>query len=525
MSYTGYIAEIPLGDRGLVAPVIAIQAPEGALLEATNITYQRGAIQKEMGSKKYNTTPISGSPRILAGYDWWADQLTRRVVVYASNGSVYLDQFGVGSFSTVVGSGLSTLAETPIWLEAGQETAGSPKKLILVNGVDAPRYINGTNTTFSSFTSVPADWAANVQPVTATIHEGRAWYALKHTVYYSTTTDHTDVNGAGSGVFVVFPGEGREIRALVSFKGLLIVFKHPIGVYAIDTSSPSPSDWTVSRITGAVGISGPKAVTVLDNDLLWMDAAGDLYLLSAVQSFGEVAPRAISRETKIRDVLLSKFNYNRVHTVQLLYDPQWYQVHTAWALFGSTTQHGRFIIDLSQQDRFRFRTCDRDNLISLWIGRSASGVPTIYGGDPSGTVWWINDPEYAYHDQPYTSSAQIAPTDFRFIDPTIAAKRKNGDFLELVADANESYSAYVDVIWDNRVVQTVLYTFGSGGSALGSFTLGIDPLAGFGGKSVKRRIVGSGTTFAFRIRNGLAYQNFSLVRAFVYFRVADERKT
>lgn len=525
MSYQGFIAEIPVGDRGLVAPVVAIQSPEGALLEATNITYQRGALQKELGSKKYNTTPITGSPRILAGHDWFADPLTRRVVVYGNDGVIRMDNFGNGTFATTVATGWSTLVETPVWVEAGQETAGAPKKLILVNGENAPRYISGTNTTFSTFTSTPADWSANVQPVTATIHEGRAWYALKHTVYYSTATDHTDVNGTGSGVFVVFPGEGREIRALVSFKGLLIVFKHPVGIYAIDTTDPNPSAWSVFRVTGAIGIAGPKTITVLDNDLIWMDATGDYHLLSAVQTFGEVAPRPISRETKIRDVLLTKFNYNRVHAAQIVYDPLWHQVQTAWSLFGSTTNHGRFIVDLSEREKFRFRICDRDNLVSLWIGRSSAGVPIVYGGDTSGTVWELNADEYVKHDQPYTGSFQLAPIDFRFIDPTIAAKRKLGDFLELVADANESTSVFVDVIWDNRIVQTLLYSFGTGGSALGSFTLGVSPLAGFGGKSVKRRIVGSGTTFAIRVRNGIAYENFSLVRAFVYFRVADERKT
>lgn len=524
MSYTGFIAEIPLAQRGLVSPIVALQNEVGALIDATNVSYQRGSLQKELGAKRYNLTNITGSPTILGGVDWWASPITRRIALYLSNGTVVMDTFPTGSFGTIVGTGYSALAENVVWLEAGQETAGSPKKVILINGIDLPVYISGTGTTFSNFTSTPADWTPGNRPVTGTIHEGRAWYAMGHRLYYSTPTDHTDVNGVGSGVFVVFPGDGRGISGLLSYKGLLLVFKHPVGVYAVDTSSPNVSDWTVSRITGAVGVAGPRSVCAIDNDVLFLDPSGDYHLLSAVQGYGDVAPRPISRETFIRDILLQRFNYNHVHRAQLIYDQQWNQVHTTWALFSENNVYGRLVIDLSLRDRARFRVVDRDNLASMWVGRSVSGAPTLYGGGTDGVVWELNHHELSKHGEAYNSTAEIAPTDLGYLDPTIAAKRKNGDFLELVADSAESQVAVVDIIWDNRPVQTVTFSFGAGGSALGSFTLGASSLAGFGGRSVKRRITGSGTRFSFRVRNGMAYQNFSLVKAFLYFRVADEKK-
>lgn len=525
MAYTGYIAEIPIADRGLVAPPVAIKDGVGALIEATNVMYHRGSLQKELGASHYNATAISGNPIILAGHDWWANPSTRRVVVYGSDGVVRMDNFGAGTFGTTVGTGWSTTAENPLWVEAGQETAGAPKKLILINGVDVPQYISGTNTTFSSFTSVPADWAPGSRPITATIHEGRVWYAVGHRLYYSTTTDHTDVNGTGSGVFVVFPGEGRYITALISFKGLLLVFKHPHGIFAIDTSSPTVADWTVSRITGAVGAAGPRAVAAIENDVLFLDAGGDFHLISAVQGYGDVAPRPISRETRIRDILAATFNDNHVHRAQIVYDPQWSQAHIVWALFSETHVYGRFIVDLAEAGRFKFRIVTRDNIASAWIGRTTTGVPKLFGGGTNGIVWKLNEEDRTVNGGSYPCSAEIAPVNFAYLDPTIAAKRKNGDFLELVADANDSQSVIVDILWDNRVVQTTVFTFGVGGSALGSFTLGISALAGFGGKNVKRRITGSGTWFSFRMRNSFASQNFSLIRAYVYFRVADERKS
>lgn len=524
MAYTGLIAEIPLAQRGLVSPIVAMQNEVGALIDATNVSYQRGSLQKELGAKRYNLTNLSGSPTILGGVDWWADPVTRRIALYLSTGNVVMDTFPTGSFSTTVGTGFSTLVENVIWLEAGQETAGAPKKTILINGIDLPVYISGTGTTFSSFTSTPADWTPGHRPVAGIIHEGRAWYAMGHRLYYSTVSDHTDVDGTGSGVFVVFPGEGREIRGLLSYKGLLLVFKHPVGVYAIDTSSPDVSHWTVSRITGAVGVAGPRSVCAIDNDVLFLDPSGDYHLLSAVQGYGDVAPRPISKETFLRDVLLQRFNYNYVHRTQLIYDPQWNQVHTTWVLFGELNVYGRLVVDLSLRDVARFRFVDRDDLASMWVGRSTSGAPTLYGGSTDGVVWELNHPELAKQGEAYSATAEIAPTDLGYLDPMIAAKRKNGDFLELVADSSESQIVVVEILWDNRPVQTVTFSFGSGGSALGSFVFGTSTLAGFGGRSVKRRITGSGTRFSFRVRNGMAYQNFSLVKAFLYFRVADEKK-
>ena len=56
-----------------------------------------------------------------------------------------------------------------------------------------------------------------------------------------------------SGNVVVYPGEGEKIVAIQSFKGLLIVWKYPRGVYYIDTTAVDVGDWKTKRLGTSTG--------------------------------------------------------------------------------------------------------------------------------------------------------------------------------------------------------------------------------------------------------------------------------
>jgi hypothetical protein len=65
---------------------------------------------------------------------------------------------------------------------------------------------------------------------------------------------------------------------------------------------------------------------------------------------------------------------------------------------------------------------------------------------------------------------------------------------------------------------------GTNGAALGSFVIGTDLLGGDQVLNKKKRIVGGGTRFSIIGRNSSAGEDFSVARAYLYFRPSDEKK-
>lgn len=519
--YTGTTAEIPVGQDGLTGTKNLATAQPSELIEANNITYENGTLQKEGGAIPLNATPLTGAPRIIAGHDWMPDPATQRTVVFCSDGKVLKDSGG-GTFATTLATGL-TATGVPNFLEGGKESAGNNRKLILITGKDTPQYLSGDGIILTAFTSVPADWTAN-KPVCGAIHEARAWYAAGHNLYYSPLTDHTDVNGASSGVMPVYPGEGAEIRAIASFRGALIVWKYPRGVYFVDTSSNTIANWRVTRISSGVGIAGPRAWASTDADIIFVDESSNIQLLSAVQEFGSVTPSNLSQQSYMRPFIENTLNTGRTQFIHALYYPTKRQVHFAWSRAGQTTNNSRLVIDLMRLDKARFRYSDRDVCESLWLRLDSNNVARPASGDATGTVWLMDQSSRTKNGAGYAANFKTSNTDLSFIDPALATKRKNGDFLELVVEPKGNWNASVDIIWDGLVKQTVTFNMGTNGAVLGGFTLGTDALGGDSVLNKRKRITGSGVRFSMNVRNSGAGEDFSIARAYLSFRPADEKK-
>jgi hypothetical protein len=145
-------------------------------------------------------------------------------------------------------------------------------------------------------------------------------------------------------------------------------------------------------------------------------------------------------------------------------------------------------------------------------------------GDDAGFVWLLDRDSRTKGGLGYPGEFQTPPDDLSRIDPALATKRKNGDFLELVVEPKGNWNLSVDILWDGTIKQTVVFNMGTTGAAIGSFVLGTDLLGGDQILNKKKRIVGSGTRFSIIGRNGSAGEDFSVARAYLYFRPSDEKK-
>lgn len=524
-SFIGQIFPIPVGQGGLVGTRDQSSISPDKLVVARNLSFFGLTLQKEGGAAKYNSSAISGAPAILGGWDFWPSSGVQRMVVLTSDGKLLKDT-GSGAFGTTLKSGLNTTGIVPVFVEGGIEAAGNDRKLFVFTGSNKVQVLAADGATTHDITTPPADWGSAF-PTTGTIHESRLMGAGNsndpHRVYYSTAGDQEDFTGAGSGTISVYPGEGERIVQIMSYKGLLIVWKYPVGIYLIDTSNPDPANWRVQRLTKNVGGVSPMGGVPTDDDVLFVDAALNIHALSAVKEFGDLADSNLARQDHIYAFLQDNINLARLSFIRGVYYPGKRELHFAMASQGSSVNDVRFVIDFNTQTP-RFRYSDRDVCEGLWLRKDSNTVPRLTAGDNAGFVWNLDQTSKLKDGAGYPASFQTPSLDFSYIDEKLGTVRKIGQFLELEVAPTGNWNLQVDVIWDGEVVQTVNFNMGSTGAALGSFVLGTDKLAGDQILTRKKRIVGSGRRLSLAGSNTGAGEDFAVGKFYLHCLVGDERE-
>lgn len=519
------IAELPIGFDGLYGSRNPAQIPPSALTEANNLTFVDGTLRKEGGAVKYNSTAISGSPRIIAGYDWWPDTTTQRMVVVTSAGAILKDS-GAGSFSTTLKSGLTMTRDEASFVTAGKETALNNKKLFTFTGQNPVQVLSGDGATTSDIATPPADWSGVNQPVGGLLHANRLWgfgnLNDPHRLYYSTISNHEDFTGALSGTLSVYPGEGDQLVAAVSFRGFIIAFKRPHGIYSIDTTDPVVANWRVDKIDASSGVGSIQSALILERDILFLDKAGNIQSVSQIAT-GSYGTGNIGQIGFMQAFILDNVALGSISKARAVYYPKDRELHFALPGLGATQNTRRLVVDFNNPERPRFRFSDRDVCVSLWLRLDANGIPKLMSGDDAGFVWKMDEELRSKDAVGYTGKFFSAYTDLSHIDINLATKRKNGYFLEIVAVPTGNWNLSVDVMWDGKKEATYQYNLGSAGSTLGTFVLGTDVLSGTELISFKQKITGGGRRIAIVGSNGGAGQDFRVARFFLHFGVGDER--
>lgn len=519
MASRNLTAYIPIGRNGLNAHAYTENIPPTDLIQAVNITYENGTIQKEGGASKYNSTAVSGAPKILAGIDYWPDTVTQRMVIYTDGGKLLKDD-GSGAFSTTLASGLSTSVVNGVFVEGGKEAAANNRKLFFFNGSDATQVLSGDGATTAALTTPPADWATH-PPLFGLIHEGRLWGGGNTNdpgrLYYSITTDHEDFTSGDAGSIAVYPGEGGAMTAAISWKGYIIVFKE-FGIYIVDTTDPTITNWKVRRHSSRIGCYG--AYAIVDDDIWFLDQTGLVRSISSIQEYGSIGTQTLTDTRFINTWIYNNVNwlvgYNKARIVHY---PTKREVHIAYPGSGATDNSVRLVVYLPGM---KFRECDRDTPISMWT-RLTNNRPELIIGDDSGFVWKMDTAARNMDSSGYEGKFQIPHVDLSWLDQSLGVRRKEGKFLELMFEPLGNWDLVVDILWDGVIKDTVYFNMGVDSAALGSFVLGTDKLGGAGIGHTKKRITGGGRHFSIIGRNSGVDQDFSIDGCYLHFTVGDER--
>lgn len=527
MAYTGTTIPIPLGQIGLLTDSPMSQIPPNAAIVANNVNINNNRVEKSKGSTKYNSTQLPDG--IMGVCDWWPTSSAQRLIAITDGGKIYRDT-GDGTFTAgaAITIGLSTITNNVCFVSGGNEAAGNNKKLFIFTGTNQVVYIDGDGSSTTALSAVEraADWASNY-PTFGIVHANRLWAFgnsnAPHRIYASNPTNHKDFQTTPNGflTFEVFPGEGDGLYSAAVYKGRLFLFKKPFGVYYIDTSDPSNSNWTVVKLSDSFGVASPHACVQILDDLVAANNTGSITSLAATNSFGDVKAGDVLTSAQVENHVRDNFDPSGIQLTHAVY----YQEKKKAFFTARSTTSGVpdriLVIDVNRTPtRVTIETKDSPHCLAL--RKDANLVPRpIYGGD-DGYVYLMDQDIYAVGTTtPYTGEFQTPFMDFSFVDASLGTKNKTFDFVEVHYVVTGDYSFYIDYYIDNVYVDT-LEIEQQAGSTLGTFVLGTDVLGTTLPEKARKRLRGAGESISFKIYNASLNQGFIVEKLSVSFRVAGE---
>lgn len=531
--FTGQTIEIPLGIEGLTGNPNHADLGPGHLVTAQNVSYWSGTLRRESGAVLTTPTPLGGA--ITSGYTWLTGTRTVVTVTPVEGGpSALRKDTGEGTYAITLATASQGFDLLPNYAEGGEEALGSPTRLFVAWSPNAPVVVVGDAGTATPIAQPPTEWAT-AGPAQFVNHEGRMWGlgggSDPHRIFYSSTVDHEEFRAAnGGGNLLVFAGEGDRIVAGLSFKGMLMVWKSPGGIYAVDTANRDPLNWRVTRISQNIGARGPGCVTMLDTDVIFCDHAANIQLLSGITEYGQIGNANLTRDYDIGGRLRREILATRLSFATMQFVPARREVHLTLLQRGPINRWQRLIIDLNRPPRYRFRIVNRDQGQSLWLAQDAEGTKRPIAGDAEGRIWRLDQPGCTRtglgwtEDDPAPSIA-LTP-ELAFIEPT---KRKQGKFLEVYTTTDVRSQFIVEVFWDGILRQKIDFDLQLVGWPLGPapnpFVLDTSWLAA-GALTVRRaRLVGSGRRLQLKIVSRGFGEDFSIARLYVSGALSNERET
>lgn len=534
MAYRGLVAALPVGTQGFTGTLNPSKAGPGHFLFTDGAEIDNGVIRKEGGAIKLNDLgALEGGAVIVSGINWSPEPGSQYDIIFTSSGKVLRDT-GAGTFSHTYVSGLINSRDPPPWFApGGGEAVGSTRKLFLFSATNQVKVASGTGATMVDIATPAADWATSFPPW-GLLHGTRMFAGGNasdpHRLYFSTTGDHGDWTSLGSGTMAIYPGEGDGLSGALSFRGAIILFKYPKGIYVVNTTDPSPTNWTVAPLTRSVGTLNMHTIVQIENDVLYMDRVGDVHRLSATNEFGDVNTSNVGASQDIGPFMRDNMNQSKMRRCQGIWYASKRQAWFAMPRLGSEDNNFRMVVGFSEADEKGtvmplFFMSRRDVAVSLWMRPDPiTGIEQPAIGDNAGFVWLLDQIGRNKDGVAYPITFETSNSDLGYLDPTLATKSKTGQFLELAFEPRGDWFLDVEVFWDDILTDVVQFSMGtSGGATLGNFVLDSDALASGIVKSKREKIVGSGRRIRLVCENGGLNQDISLSQFFLSFVPNDER--
>lgn len=520
MAYTGAKVKIPLGELGLLTDIGSDKTPPNALIEANNVCFFNGAVEKAPGTYKWNADDQLDAP-IVAIRDWAPDVITQRMIAVTANGKVYEGRDR--KFGDPIVTGLGDLTPNCVLTEGGQETAGRNKKLFLFTGSIVPQVLRGTSGIMSPISQPNSDWSGVNFPVYGVVHRNRLWAFAGQIAYASDSGDHENFN-TNTLVEPIYPGEGGEIRGGFVYKGRLFVFKDGGFVYLLVDQDANDNSWYWEKIASNFGLSAPNAIDEVLDNLFSGNPTGTITDFSATDKLGSVEAGDLIQLTRFENYLRGNTSKTGVTRQHLMYYPE---KKILFATYRSRYKNHNdmliaFDFGLIRQVRPSFWIKGTPQCLGLW--RDVNEIRRPMYGSQDGYVHIMDQKDRLEGDTAYEASFQVPNIDFSQQDPQLGVTEKHFDFLAVHYVPSSEGTLKCDYYIDGRFIETIEFPMTQYKAAkLGTLELGTDRMAQPTTETTIRQLRGSGRTFSARFYNSGANESFRVPAITVMFRGGGEK--
>lgn len=520
--YSGVKAKIPLGEFGLLTDIAPDKIPHGALINANNVCFFNGSVQKAPGAIQWNSSALSAG--IVAVHHWQPDLITERFVAVTETGDIYKGrdrQFGSAINSTIS----SVLTPNCVFSEGGAETAGRGKKLFLfTGGATNPYVLSGDGTAFATLANPATDWTSTgTFPKFGVVHRNRLWAFAGQISYASDSGDHENFVTAHL-TEPVYPGEGGELRGAAVFKGRLLAFKDGGFVYMLNDTSTSENDWYWQKIGSNFGLSAPNAVAEVLDDLLAGNTSGTINSYAATEKLGNVEAADIIQNMQFESYLRGNTSKVGVPFQHMLYYAEKKLLLATYRSAYFTYNDMLIAIDFGRLDRARPAFWKKGYPQCLATYRDVNEIERPMYGDKNGYLYLMDAEDRTEGTASYTGSFQTPHLDFSHLGDKFASQEKHFDFLSVHYAPESSGDLYCDYYIDGRFIETITFPMVQyQRPALGTLTLGTDRLAQANTETSTRKLSGTGRTFSAYFYQSGSNQSFQVPAITVFFRPGGDK--
>lgn len=528
MGYAGQIATLVFGDGGLKTDDPQNKLLPTDLITAKNIDFTNGLVEKDPGSVRFNQSPLPSG--VVAGFDWWPDDVTQRMIAVTRAGNVYKYKSGfLPAISITPGSGAPAnlvAGNQTLLVAGGNEVTGNPRKLFIFSGA-APQVIYGDAEVRNNLTKPALDWTGSNQPNFGIIHRSRMVAFgnrnFPHSVYFSSGTDNEDFQTAASFVTSCNPGEAEKLIGAMVYKGKLFVIKYPYGVYQLVDDDPLATNWYFVKIQDELGAISQHSVAPIINDVLVANANGMISSLSAVLDFGNLRSGEILYILRAEGLVRDNFNPQGLQDRHMIYYSDKKQLLATYRSTGNIYSNNILKIDFLNPQRPKVAYSDKDQANFLAQRKDDFGVKRPFYGSEDGYIYLMDRKDRSVAGTGYELDFQTPHLDFSHIDVRLGDVNKLYEFLEVDYEPTGDFDLTVEVYIDGLLAKTMTFNM-NGFSNLDSFILDqykLDP------ETLKQRRLPlnvSGRRISIRGLNSNSGENCKIARMHVYYRISGQNQ-
>lgn len=570
--YVGTIAAVKCGLGGLASNLNPSVISLRNVIQAEGAVFRQDHWRKEPGSFLFGTNTVAvvdpADALVVALLDWHPTETVQRIVHLRGDGHLYFTAAnpGVtgnpGQFASTTTSGTGTRFGYFV-LGGNDASAPTTKKAFVFRRNFGVTVIKGDVTNDVAIADPAADWisgGANAHPpIVGLVNGPRLWAAGNdnnpHTLYASKDGDQ-EIFATTGGVptdpqtLSIFPGVGQRITALCNYRGFIVVMKYPRGIFLVDARDPDPINWIIQLVTDSVGVaSTPYAALQMENDVIFVGADGQFYLLSAVISAAagqnNMAVANLGMNLEIYQFLLEAYRRDQLASLQSVYQPFWQTATFAVTGPGSETNDTRLVFDFTAvgrkggEPRFSYSYRDKCSALAIWRDPNDFIEKPIFGDYVGNIVELEQEARTAWDGAAYPFRIQTPHSnlgEFEGLEDSLgkfvqfANRNKQFDQLEIeylpFTNGAVDISIYVD---GTKKGPTITQQLCDGGKPLGfsdtdtaAFVIGDSLLAGGSVRSrVIRTAVGDGRRISYIFENQNAGEDVAITHLYIFFRNGD----